>query len=290
MPVSALPAGTLWRSWEFHPAVVLPLAVVAGLYARGVHALWRQAGTGHGIRRWQATAFAAGWAVLALALVSPLHELGEVLFSAHMVQHELLMAVAAPLLVLGRPVVPFLWGLPIGWRRWAGRAASLAPIRGAWAFLTLPPVAWLLHALAIWVWHVPRFYDASLSSDTVHALQHASFLGGALLFWWALIHGRRARLGYGASVLYLFTTALHTTALGAVLALAPRPLYPAYAAVPGWGLSALEDQQVAGLIMWVPAGVAYLVAALALMAGWLRESERRVVRAETAALPAGGGA
>ena len=274
----------LWLAWSFDPGVVLPLALAAGLYARGVRALWRQAGAGHGVRRWQAGAFAAGWLVLAIALISPLHELGEALFSAHMAQHELLMAVAAPLLVLGRPVVPFLWGLPIAWRRNAGRWAATPPVRATWHLLTLPSVAWTVHALAIWAWHAPRLYDAAVTSDLMHALQHASFLGSALLFWWALIHGRNGRLRYGASVLYIFTTALHTTALGAVLSLATRPLYPVYAATASWGLTPLEDQQLAGLIMWVPAGIAYLIAALALMAGWLREAERRTVRSEAAAL------
>ena len=274
----------LWRAWSFDPGIVLPLGLAAALYARGLRALWHQAGAGHGIRRWQAGAFAAGWLVLAIALVSPLHELGEALFSAHMAQHELLMAVAAQLLVLGRPVVPFLWGLPIGWRRIAGHWAATSPVRAAWHALTLPSVAWTVHAVAIWAWHAPRLYDAAVTSDLVHALQHASFLGSALLFWWALIHGRNGRLRYGASVLYVFTTALHTTALGAVLSLAARPLYSAYVATAAWGLTPLEDQQLAGLIMWVPAGIAYLVAALALMAGWLREAERRTVQSEAAAL------
>jgi len=280
---ASLEPSDLWRAWSFEPGIVLPLALAAGLYARGLRALWRQAGAGHGIRRWQAAAFAAGWLVLAIALVSPLHELGETLFSAHMAQHELLMAVAAPLLVLGRPLLPFLWGLPMAWRRDAGHWTSRPAMRSAWHALTLPSIAWTVHALAIWVWHAPRLYDAAVTSDVVHALQHASFLGSALLFWWALIHGRNGRLRYGASVLYVFTTALHTTALGAVLSLASQPLYPAYAATAAWGLTPLEDQQLAGLIMWVPAGIAYLVAALALMAEWLREAERRTTRSETAA-------
>ena len=278
----------LWRAWGSDPGVVLPLVLAAWLYARGTRALWRQAGPGHGVRRWQAAAFAAGWIVLGVALVSPLHALGETLFSAHMAQHELMMAVAAPLLVLGRPIVPLLWGLPIGWRRAAGRWAAARPLRATWSVLTLPSVAWLLHAVAIWGWHAPRLYDAALVSEPVHALQHASFLGTALLFWWALVHGRNGRLRYGASVLYVFTTAVHATALGAVLALASRPLYPGYTATAAWGLTPLEDQQLAGLIMWVPAGVAYLVAALVLMTAWLRESERRAVRSEAVRVAARG--
>jgi cytochrome c oxidase assembly factor CtaG len=126
--------------------------------------------------------------MLLIALVSPLHRLGGVLFSAHMAQHELLMAAAAPLLVLGRPLIPVLWVLPMAWRRNVGAWAATAPVRVTWQFLTLPLVAWILHAVAIWSWHAPALYQATLDSETVHSLQHGSFLGTALLFWWALLH------------------------------------------------------------------------------------------------------
>ena len=281
LPVTGLASGAalaphdLWRAWSLEPGVVLPLALGAWLYARGLRALWDQAGTGHGIRRWQAWSAAAGWMVLLVALISPVDALGGVLFSAHMAQHELLMAVAAPLLVLGRPVLAMLWALPVGWRRIAGRWAAAAPVRKSWRALTWPSAAWVLHAIAIWGWHSPRLYDAAVARESVHALQHASFLGTALLFWWALICGHAARRRYGAAVLYLFTTAVHTTALGAVLALASRPLYMVYTSTAAWGLTPLEDQQLAGLIMWVPAGVAYLIAALAFVLAWLQQSDRQ---------------
>jgi cytochrome c oxidase assembly factor CtaG len=278
--VIAEPVGSdLLYAWSAEPGIVMPLAVAALLYLRGASELWRHAGPSRGLRRWQAVAFAAGWLVLALALLSPLHELSEALFSAHMVQHELLMVIAAPLIVLGRPLVAFAWSLPKRWRHGLAGWTGTAPARVAGA-LGRPAVAWLLHAVAIWAWHAPGLYDAALRSAPLHALQHASFLGTALLFWWALIHTARRR--YGVSVLYLFTTAVHTTALGAVLALATRPLYPAYAGTSAWGLSALEDQQLAGLIMWVPGSVVYLVAALALMLAWLRQSDRGAPAAETA--------
>ena len=283
---AALAPHDLWRAWSFAPGVVLPLGLTAWLYARGLRALWRQAGAGHGIRRWQAGSAAAGWLVLVIALVSPVDALGEALFAAHMAQHELLMAVAAPLLVLGRPLVAMLWALPVRWRRLTGQWAAAGPVRGAWRALTWPSVAWLLHAVAIWAWHAPRLYDAAVTTGRVHALQHASFLGTALLFWWALIYGHAARRRYGTTVLYLFTTAVHTTALGAVLALASRPLYPVYASTAFWGLTALEDQQLAGLIMWVPAGVVYLIAALGFMLAWLRQSDARAVRTASAPLAA----
>jgi len=272
------------RAWTLEPGVVLPLAIGAWLHARGLRSLWRQAGTGHGIRRWQAWSAAAGWLVLVIALVSPLDALGGALFSAHMAQHELLMAVAAPLLVLGRPLVAILWALPPRWRRAAGRWAGARPVRSAWRALTRPSAAWALHAVAIWAWHAPRLYDAAVVRESVHALQHACFLGTALLFWWSLMHAPAARRRYGVAVLYLFATAVHTTALGAVLALATHPLYPVYASTAAWGLTPLEDQQLAGLIMWVPGGVVYLIAALGFMVAWLRRSE---ARSAPRAMPAG---
>jgi putative membrane protein len=220
---------------------------------------------------YEATAFLAGWVTLAIALVSPLHRLGGALFSAHMVQHELLMVVAAPLLVLGRPIIPFLWALPISWRRLAGEWAGLAPVRGTWVLLTIPVVAWAVHALAIWLWHAPPLYQATLGNELVHAAQHVSFLGTGLLFWWALLHGREGRIGRPAAVIYLFTTAMHTSLLGVLLTFSSRLWYPLYRATTmPWGLTPLEDQQLAGVIMWVPAGVAYLVAALWLASTWLR--------------------
>lgn len=271
-------------AWSWEPGIVLPLLLSGWLYARGVRRLWRS-GAGRGIRRWEAGCYAVGWGALAVALVSPLHPLGEALFSAHMVQHELIMAVAAPLLVLGRPLVPFLWAVPIGWRRAAGRWAKGGAVHGAWRALTAPFWAWLLHAAALWAWHLPGPYQATLRSDGVHTLQHASFLGTALLFWWTVAHGREGRMGYGASVFYLFATAMHSGGLGALLTFAPHPWYPVYAGrTEAWGLTPLEDQQLAGLVMWIPAGVSYLVAGVVLMAAWMRESERRAARWQDRAL------
>jgi putative membrane protein len=270
----------LWNAWSFEPLVVATLLLTAWLYLRGVRALWRGAGTGRGVQTWEGGAFAVGWFMLALALVSPLHQLGAVLFSAHMVQHELLMAVAAPLLVLGRPIVAFLWAVPISWRRTVGAWSAIAPVRNTWEVLTLPVVAWALHAVAIWLWHAPALYEATLGSETIHTLQHLSFLVSALLFWWALLQGREGRLGKPAAVLYLFATAVHTSLLGALLTFSARLWYPLYvSSTAPWGLTPLEDQQLAGVIMWVPGGIPYLIAALAIAASWLEERKPGVVRA-----------
>jgi putative membrane protein len=287
----------LWRAWVWEPGIVLPLAAGAILYARGLRALGVRGGAdeGHlrvrrGMRRWETTAFWTGWAILVVALVSPIHPLSEQLFSVHMVQHELLMVAAAPLLVLGRPLVPSLWALPPSTRQRLALAARHPAVRAVWGTITRPVTAWMLHAAAIWIWHLPRLFQLTLASSAMHALQHASFLFTALIFWWSLVHGQRGPhagprgAGYGAAVFYLFTTAVHTSALGALLTFSPTLWYPAYASsAASWGLTPLEDQQIAGLIMWIPGSIGYLIAALALLAAALRAAELRSVQRERAA-------
>ena len=199
--------------------------------------------------------------------------MGDALFSAHMVQHELLMLVAAPLLVLGRPLAVFVWALPLSWRRRTGFVTSLKPVSACWRFAAHPLAAWTIHALVLWAWHAPALFQASVAKPWVHILQHFSFLLAALLFWWALLHGRQRHGGDGAAIVYLLTTAIHTAVLGALLTFSSQPWYPVYA--PGtaaWGLTPLEDQQLGGLIMWVPGGLSYLLAALWLVARLLETS------------------
>ena len=272
----------LLTTWGLEPVVLIGLALSAWLYWRGVRRLWRESTAGLGVRKWEAACYAGGWFALFVALVSPLHPMGSVLFSAHMTQHEVLMLVAAPLLVLGRPLIAFIWALPIAWRRKVGRVGKLRWAETSWRTITNPFAAWAIHAAALWAWHAPALFQATLKSELVHTIQHLSFLVSALLFWWALIHGRHGLMGYGAAVLYMFTTSVHSGALGAMLTFASSLWYPAYSDTTGsWGLTPLEDQQLGGLIMWVPAGLVYLFAGLALFAGWLRESERRVARRES---------
>lgn len=273
----------LWRAWTFEPVTVVLLGVSGWLYARGLGRLWRAAGAGRGVRRREAWSFAGGWLVLALALLSPLHALGEVLFSAHMAQHELLMTVAAPLLVIGKPLIPFVWALSPRWRRLTGRVTTARGFAAPWHMLTHPASGFFIHAGAIWLWHLPPWYDASVTNEAIHALQHASFFLTALLFWWVVWQPSAARGGTAVSIALLFATVLHTGVLGAVLTLTSRLLYPVYAATTGpWGLLPVEDQQVGGLIMWVPGGLAYVAAALALVVRLIRESEQRVARREAA--------
>jgi putative membrane protein len=186
------------------------------------------------------------------------------------------MLVAAPLLVLGRPLIPFLWAFPKTTARHLSAWTKATTWQGAWRAISAPFAAWLIHAVALWGWHVPFLFQATLEREWIHGLQHASFFGSGLLFWWAILQGRERAAGSGAAVLYLFTTALHSSLLGALLTFARTVWYPVYNGTTlSWGLTPLEDQQLGGLIMWVPAGVVYIVAALALFAGFLRESENR---------------
>ncbi|HEX3251886.1 MAG TPA: cytochrome c oxidase assembly protein [Pyrinomonadaceae bacterium] len=266
----------LLRAWSFEPLVVISLIISAVLFVIGLHHLHRRS-----IRTWEALCFALGWLALCVALVSPLHAWGQVLFSAHMTQHEILMLVAAPLLVLGRPLIAFLWAIPTDWSRSLGRIAKIPPLNRLWRTFTIPLVAWLVHAIALWVWHIPVLFEAVLHYESVHTAQHLSFLVSALLFWWALIHGPQGALGYGAAVLYLFTTSVHSGILGALITLAGSVWYPSYVGLTNsWGLTPLEDQQLGGLIMWIPAGLVYVIAGLALFAGWLREADVRAGKRE----------
>ena len=259
----------LWTAWSFEPGIVIPLAILGLLFLRGDR-------SSKSVTVGSRAFFWGGWAMLTLALVSPLHEMGEALFSAHMTQHEILMLIAAPLLVLGRPLAPLLHGLPFEWRRTLGRWSKTRSVHETWKSVTHPLSAWLIHAVALWFWHIPPLFDATLHSEWIHAAQHLSFFGSALLFWWSLFYAR-GKNRYGKGVLYVFTTGVHTSILGALLTLSSRVWYRAYAdSSAAWGLAPLEDQQLGGLIMWVPAGLVYLGVGLALFSAWVRTSDSSV--------------
>jgi putative membrane protein len=270
-------------TWTFEPFTVGLMACSAGAYALGVRAAWRQRTVGGSFGLWQVAAFIGGIVALAAALVSPLAWLSQALFSAHMTQHEVLMLVAAPLLVFGQPLLAMLWAVPATWRPALMRAVRGRPVRSAWHWLTSPLSVFLLHGLALWLWHIPSLFEWALDSEMVHALQHLSLTGTAALFWWGMVHGRYGRAGYGVGVLYVFLTALHSALLGALLTVAPSAWYRSYEATAALRrIDALADQQLAGLVMWVPSGVIFVVIGLALVAAWLGECERRVLLGSTA--------
>jgi cytochrome c oxidase assembly factor CtaG/cytochrome c2 len=249
--------------------------IAAFLYVVGLIRMRREKGRIR-VSSGSVVCFFFGWLSLVLALDSPMHEWSEQLFWVHMTQHEILVLISAPLMVLAKPGVVWLWSFPNSWRTGIGHVLTEKPIRIAWACVSAPFAAWGLHALALWVWHAPSLFDATLHSEWVHAAQHISFMGTAMLFWWALIQKHSGRLGYGGAVLYVFTTAVHTSVLGALLTFAPRAWYPSYAeTAPHWHLTALEDQQIGGLIMWIPAGTLLLGFTLVFLARWMKDSDKR---------------
>ena len=187
-----------------------------------------------------------------------------------MLQHEGLMLIAAPLLVMARPLPLFLWALPHDPRLSVARLLQSRGLKTGWRWLTAPLTAWVAHALALWLWHAPSLFNAALRDPVLHEWQHVTFLLSALLFWHAVL--RRGTHGaQGMALLYLFTTTIHTGVLGALLTFARQPLYASMeqGLTPWLGLTALEDQQLGGLIMWVPGALVYVGAGLWLLSRWV---------------------
>jgi putative membrane protein len=275
-------------AWNLSPLLLGGLLAIGWFYGCGVANCWRQTGRGRVVPVWRVGAFAAGLATLVIALISPLDALAGALFSAHMAQHLLLVVVAAPLLVAGAPPLPLLWALPPAWRREVGRWSHAPFLRAAGRVLTDPLVVAILHIATLWLWHLPRFYEAALRNEAIHVLEHITLLGTALLFWWVLMQpvGRR-RTNHGAGIAVLFVASLQGIALGALIALADTAWYATYAAsAEAWGLSSLDDQHLAGSLMLMPGGLVYLLAALALLIRTLDEAQSRANRVAARAAPA----
>lgn len=263
--------GTWWRTWNWDPLILLSLCLLAWLYGRGLARLWGKAGVGNKVSRWQAASYAGALLVIFLALLSPLDALSEELSSVHMVQHMLLTTLAASLFVLGSPTFVLAWGLP-EWRHgWGSSFFRFVFRMPQEPLLWQPLVAWVLFGGTLWAWHHPVMYQAALRDPLVHDAQHLSFFVVACLFWRACLDplgGRR--LCPAIALPYLFATSLHASALGMFLALSPRAWYNDYAGkTNAWGFTPLEDQQLAGLIMWMPACLIYPAVAAVLFGIWL---------------------
>jgi putative membrane protein len=255
-------------AWDFDPVVLLLAVAAVALYARGSRLLQQRASrrAPSVLRR---TLFYSGILLATSAVVSPLHGWSEALFSAHMTQHLILVILAAPLLALGLPTAPLIAGLP----NRPGRSISrlLAVVRTRISFLRHPVWVWSLHAAVLWAWHLPTLYDLALENTLVHGLEHASFLGTALLLW-ASVFGEKP-LGEGGSLLLIFATGLQSAALGALLALAGSVLYESHTAAASLvGVDALTDQQLAGVIMWIPPGILYLAVSAVMLSRLLSDT------------------
>jgi putative membrane protein len=262
---------TLWRSWSLAPQVVLPLLLALALYGRGLLVL---RASGNVPPRWRVVCATAGWLVLIVALVSPLCRLAATLVSAHMVQHMLLVAVAPSLLVLAGPLPTMNAALPRGWR--SAIAAFCTRFSSAWRRPGGPLLAATLYGAAIWAWHAPVIYQAVLLDPALHTLVYAGLIGVSLFFWATVVAaGRDSQSGHGAAILSMLTTMMHTGLLGALLTFAQVPWYPVLTVGAGlWGLSPLTDQQLAGLVMWMPMGAIYLIGSLIAAMAWLAAAAR----------------
>jgi cytochrome c oxidase assembly factor CtaG len=277
----------LWRQWSLDPLVLVPLVAASVLYGLGYWRLTaRLSRPPTALRAHHAAAFAAGIVLMVLALLSPLEALTGTLLSAHMVQHVIIVTAAPLLLVLGRPEIPWLWSLPAGWRRALARGSGWRAALALGIVLSRPVPAAILHAFVLWIWHAPALFDAALERDWLHWLEHLCFFGTALLFWRGIVRASRQRETAAASVAACLLTVVQGGFLGALLTFAGRPLFTAdAAAMQEWGLTPLDDQQLAGVIMWVPMGAVYMIAGLAAGARLLSPPAAPLRRAPSSIAP-----
>jgi putative membrane protein len=280
-PVPAEPpsVANLLLGWSFEPLIVLPLVALAVAWV----AATRRVNAAHPatpVPRARTVAFLGGLLAIAFALLSGIEQYDTALFSVHMVQHVLLILVAAPLIALGAPITLLLRASrPDLRRRWILPVLHSRPLRA----LTHPVVAWIVFAAVMWGTHLSPLFDASLENPWVHDLEHALFLGAALLFWWPAVGLDPApwRMPHPVRGMYVFLQMPQNTFLALVILYAAAPLYPHYATLTRpWGPSALADQQVAGGIMWLAGDLLFIAAIGAIIYGWMRFEERDTARSE----------
>jgi cytochrome c oxidase assembly factor CtaG len=238
------------------------LLAAAAVYTRGWWVLSSRMPARFGKGR--LAAFLGGLAAIAVALASPLDTLAGGRLSAHMVQHQLLMMLAPPLLWLGAPIAPILRGLPRLIRRPVAAALTSRVLRPMAPLIARPAFGWVAFALAFWIWHAAPLYQLALRSHAWHHVEHACFVATAMLFWRPVIQAwpDRASWPRWTMIPYLLLADLQNTILAAILTFSDRLIYPAYASVTVGHLSALDDQAMAGVIMWVPGSLVFLVAAI----------------------------
>ena len=255
--------------WTLDPWLIVPLGLALLIYCAGWLRLSSRAATPVRPAR-----FLGGWTVLTLSLVSPLHEAGEQSFTMHMIEHELIMLVATLLLASSNAGGVLAWGLPQPLRTILGGGWK-SPLQALWRRLTEPVTATVIQSVVMWAWHAPILFDRALESFAWHVFQHACFFVSSLLFWWAMLHPRGRGAGYGVSAACLFVTSLIGGALGALMSFSSSPWYSDYAAMgmTGIELDPTADQQLAGLVMWIPGGLVHGVAALVFFYRWLKSAE-----------------
>jgi putative membrane protein len=264
-----LVAGLVAEVWPMRPEIAAPLVLAAAAYAVG---WWQMSRRGASLSPWRAATAGGGLSSLCIALSPALDRAAHESFAAHMAQHLLLVAAAAPLLLLANPFAGLLWALPGRFRLIAGRLLRPGtPLRRVSRWLTGMWVAWLAYTLTTWLWHLPVAYDGAVGDRLLHDLEHLSFFAGAVLFWWPIVQPAprlRPRSTAGASVIYLVLAALQTGLLGLLLTLSPESWYRSYASV--------EDQSLGGLVMWGVGGAVDMLAVLILVGRYLASQDRTV--------------
>ncbi len=266
--------------WSWRPEISLLCLGVGSAYVIGWWRLSRR--TQQCLPLWRPALAIAALASLAMALLSPLDSLSEVLFSAHMLQHMLLL-LAAPAFLLADPLPLVLWALPHAVRLRIGRLlAAGAVLRRVWWALTWMPIAWLTYTITLWVWHLPAAYEAALRSALLHNSEHLAFFWASVTFWWSIIdpapHLRRP-VDHALQIVYVVLAAFQKAGLALLLMLSSRVLYSFYAGVPRLlELSALEDQVWGGIIMWALGGAIDMLAVLVLLFNFFALEERRQER------------
>lgn len=252
--------------WNWEPSILIGTVLITGLYLYAIGPLRKRHYPNEQVKAVQTISFLSGMLIMFLALVSPLDELGDAyLFSAHMVQHLCLTIIGPPLLLLGTPewlVKPALQNKVI---------FNVAKV------LTFPAVAFVLYNVDFWLWHAPPLYNATLENQNIHILEHLTFIIFGLLYWWPIFSPSKdlPRLPIGGQIFYLFLSGMPSVLLGAGLTFTP-PLYAPYIAAPRiWGISAATDQQLGGLIMWVPVSIFYIIIMSALFIRWMQQQEAK---------------
>ncbi len=252
--------------WNWEPSILIGIVLITGLYLYAIGPLRKRLYSNEQIKTGQTIAFLLGVLIMFLALVSPLDELGDAyLFSAHMVQHLCLTIIGPPLLLLGTP-------------EWLVKPAlNNKVVFNIAKVLTYPAVAFVLYNADFWLWHAPPLYNATLENQNIHILEHLTFIFFGVLYWWPIFSPSKdlPRLHIGGQILYLFLSGMPSVLLGAGLTFSP-PLYAPYIAAPRiWGISAATDQQLGGLIMWVPVSIAYIVIMSVLFIRWMLQQEAK---------------
>ena len=255
--------------WDLQFGIAFLLLALGTIYTIGWVRLERR--RKHQQVNWQPLLwYLLGLSVVAIALISPIDRLQSLLFYMHMLQHELFIYLAAPLLLLGKPLPFTLWGLPRPLRKSVSRLfRHNSWLRVSLGVLTIPWVAFVVSSAALWLWHIPEAYNLALRNGFFHGLEHASFFWAFLFYWWPLIGcpPQMSRLNTNSSRgLYLLLGAIVNGLLGAIIALSDKVIYTYYLGVERVNeLSALVDQQIAGAIMWLPGPVLYGVIAILTM-------------------------